>query len=88
MRYPSDVHLVFGIDVIDVLSQRILNLRGKDEIEVAISEAITSNQVEEILREDIFKVVSVLDTIQPTGNMELSYIDFQLTNEKLLSLVQ
>ena len=43
MRYPSDVHSVFEIDVIDELSQCILDLHGEEEIEVAISEAITSN---------------------------------------------
>ena len=88
MRYQSDVHYVLGIDVIDELSQRILDLHGKDEIEVAIFEAITLNQVEETLREDIFEVISILDTIQPTGKMEISYIDLPLTNEKLLPSVQ
>ena len=88
MRYPNDVHSVFGIDVIDEISQRILNLHGEDEIEVAISEAITSSQVEEILCEDIIEVVFVLDTIYPKGNMEVSYIYLPLTNEKLWPSVQ
>ena len=82
MRYPSDVHYVFRIDVIDELCQHILNLHGEDEIEMVISEAITSKQVEETLREDIIEVVSVLDIIHPTGNMEVYYIDLPLTNEK------
>ena len=43
MRYPSDIHSVFATDVIDELSQLILDLHGEDEIKVAISEAITSN---------------------------------------------
>ena len=43
MRYPSDVYSVFGIDVIDEVSQCILNLPGEGEKEVAISEAITAN---------------------------------------------
>ena len=75
MRYPSNAHFAFGIDVIDELSQLILDLHGKDEIEVDIFEAITTNQVEETLREDIIDVVSVLDTIHPICNMEVSYID-------------
>ena len=88
MRYPSDVHSVFGIYMIDKISQRILDLHVKDEIEVAISEAITSNGVEETLREDIIEVVFSIDTIHPTCNMEVSYIDLPLTYEKLLPSVQ
>ena len=41
MRYPSDIDFVFGIDMIDELFQRILDLHGEEEIDVAISEAIT-----------------------------------------------
>ena len=55
---------------------------------MTISEAIASNQVEETLREDIIEVVFIIDTIHPTCNMEVSYIDLPLTNEKLLPSVQ
>ena len=39
MRYPSDVHTICSIDVIDSLAQKLFDIRGEDELEVAIRES-------------------------------------------------
>ena len=66
------------------MSQRILESHGEDEVEVAI----ITTQLDEILCDDVAKVVSGLDAINVEGNIDISYISLPLTNEKLLPLVQ
>ena len=40
MKYPGDDNPVYSIDVIDSLAQEVLELDGKDEMEVAISKHV------------------------------------------------
>ena len=37
MRYPSDVHSVFNIDIIDSLMQQVYELDGEDKLEIVLS---------------------------------------------------
>ena len=37
MRYPSDVHSIFNIDIIDSLVQQAYKLDGEDKLEIVIS---------------------------------------------------
>ncbi|XP_062080807.1 uncharacterized protein LOC133785606 [Humulus lupulus] len=38
MRYPSDVHSTYSIDILDSLSQRILDLHGEDGLDIVLRE--------------------------------------------------
>ncbi|XP_062114390.1 uncharacterized protein LOC133825473 [Humulus lupulus] len=44
MRFPSDVHSISSIDILDSLSQRILDLHGEDELDVVLREPIDLNK--------------------------------------------
>src|SRR5436190_2093527 len=37
MKYPNDDNYVYSIDVVDLLTQQVFELNGKDKLEVAIS---------------------------------------------------
>ena len=37
MRYPSDVHSIFNIDIIDFLVQQAYELDGEDKLEIVLS---------------------------------------------------
>ena len=46
MKYPSEDNHVYSIDVIDYFAQKIIELDGKDELEVAISKHIEKDNEE------------------------------------------
>ena len=65
MRYPSDVHSYFSIDVLDVLAQQVLDLGSEDALDVVIRNNLehipqpTTIKIDEHLKE----IVASLETL-------------------------
>lgn len=94
MRYPSDVHSVSAIDVIDSLAQQMFDISGKDGLEIAVRECLDrdtcmSALLEWVLETDLEENLAALNSIQLKSRYELSYIELPIVNERPLpSVVQ
>ncbi|XP_062103930.1 uncharacterized protein LOC133815059 [Humulus lupulus] len=60
MRYPSDVHVVYSLDVLDILSQRVLDLHNEDCLEVALREHVVLT--DEDFSDEIMDVIIALNS--------------------------
>ncbi|XP_038986582.1 uncharacterized protein LOC120112088 [Phoenix dactylifera] len=88
MKYPDDDNLVYSIDVIDSLVQKVLELDGKDGLEVAISKHLEKENEELVLSTDLQEIVAALNNfpkLQQSGNV--SYIALPVSNERPLPSV-
>ena len=92
MKYPNDEHSVFSIDVLDGLSQQVLNLQKDDALELALTCGFNDKDSMEkmTIREDIEESILDLNSLPLVpSNLNLSYVDLPLYAEKLLpSIVQ
>ncbi|XP_062075055.1 uncharacterized protein LOC133779070 [Humulus lupulus] len=59
IRYPSDVHAVYSLDVLDILSQRCLDLDNEDCLEVALREHLVLT--DEDFSHEIMDVITTLN---------------------------
>ncbi|XP_062113634.1 uncharacterized protein LOC133824687 [Humulus lupulus] len=60
MRYPNDVHVVFFLDVLDILSQQVLDLHNEDCLEVALREHLVLT--DEDFSDEIMDVITTLNS--------------------------
>ena len=60
MKYPGDDNPVYSIDVIDSLAQEVLELDGKDEMEVAISKHLEKENEDLALSTDLQETIAAL----------------------------
>ncbi|XP_071708954.1 uncharacterized protein [Rutidosis leptorrhynchoides] len=84
MKYPSNEHSVFRVDVIDSLVQKVFELNDDDSRKVALIENISESGKQELepnsnLQEEIF----ALNSLAPINN-RVSYLGLPLTNAKIL----
>ncbi|XP_038978210.1 uncharacterized protein LOC120108622 [Phoenix dactylifera] len=88
MKYPGDDNPVYSIDVIDSLAQEVLELDGKDGLEVAISKHLETENEELVLSTDLQEIVAALNNfpkLQQSGNV--SYIALPVSNGRPLPSV-
>ena len=89
MRYPSDVHDVFNIDVVDELAQKVMDMHYEDEVELVLSEAMMETHMEGVLDEQaMMEIIAALNSYEEEGNEQSSFISLPLTQEKLLPSIQ
>ena len=82
MRYPSDVHSCFSIDVMDTLAQQVFELNGDDALETVLTTSM-DNGVEcgNEVKEDLGDLNS-LQGCPETHN--ISFISLPCSDEKLV----
>ncbi|XP_026458795.1 uncharacterized protein LOC113359363 [Papaver somniferum] len=95
MRYPSDVHSCFSIDIIDSLAQQIFELNGDDALENTIVEGLGYGKYKDLgselsICDELNEAVLALNSLQEVPQKyNASYVSLPITNEKLLpSIVQ
>ena len=87
MRYPSDVHSIFNIDIIDSLVQKAYELDGEDKLEIVLSKHLDlGNEIVELALSDcVEEAIESLHLLPPkNARFDVSFIDLPLSNEKLL----
>ncbi|WP_171949911.1 hypothetical protein [Proteus mirabilis] len=92
MRYPSEVHSIFSIDVIDSLAQQVFDISGKDSLEVVLREhldmdAKSDSMMDCTLEWDLEESMAALKSMPPKSRYELSYIDLPIINKRPLPSV-
>ncbi|XP_026450283.1 uncharacterized protein LOC113350376 [Papaver somniferum] len=95
MRYPSDVHSCFSIDIIDSLSQQIFELNDDDALENTIVEGLGYGKYKDLETElsicdEHKEAILALNSLQEVPQKyNTFYVSLPITNEKLLpSIVQ
>ncbi|KAK9911904.1 hypothetical protein M0R45_035784 [Rubus argutus] len=96
MRYPSDLHSCFSIDILDDLAQRFFEVMNEDALETTITQSLEFESIRnperkrdvDILNEDIEETVAALESLpQRPGKYNNSFIPLPLSTEKLLPSV-
>ncbi|GJS83976.1 uncharacterized protein Tco_0750517 [Tanacetum coccineum] len=83
-RYPGNEYLVFSIDVIDSLVQKVCELNDEDSLKVALTNTISQSANKEFEPNlNLHEAISELNSLAPV-NKRVSYIGFPLNNAKLL----
>ncbi|XP_062085820.1 uncharacterized protein LOC133791928 [Humulus lupulus] len=80
MRYQSDVHSVSSIDILDSLSQRILDLHGEDGLDVVLREPI------DLEKDDVTtEVKETMAALNSGGEIskEVLYLELHVSHEQL-----
>ena len=89
MKYPSEVHNVFHVDIIDSLVQDIFNLGGDDEFHLAISQGLEKDNFEKMTQkatlENDTRTIHSLTPLSKKFNV--SFIELPITYNKLLPSV-
>ncbi|XP_022883735.1 uncharacterized protein LOC111400560 [Olea europaea var. sylvestris] len=93
IRYPSDVHVCFSIDIMDSFVQKNFNLSNEDALDTTLIKSIDVDNLTGLsknlqLCEDIVKTMASLEplpSIPPRYNN--SYITLPISKEKLLHSV-
>ncbi|XP_062085797.1 uncharacterized protein LOC133791906 [Humulus lupulus] len=87
MRYQSDVHVVYSLDVLDILSQRVLDFHNEDCLEVALREHLMLT--DEDFSHEIMDVITTLNSGFDKTFKKVAFMDLPISNEKLQpSIVQ
>ena len=90
MRYPSDVHSYFSIDVLDVLAQQVLELEIEDALDVVIRNNLEHTPQPTTIKidDDLKEIVASLETLLrlPTRYSPTPFVPLELNHEKLLHL--
>ncbi|XP_026420232.1 uncharacterized protein LOC113316228 [Papaver somniferum] len=90
MRYPSDVHSCFLVDVVDSLAQQMFELDGDDALEKALTKSLdcaNHNDMKSDIEmcDELKEVICSLAALQEfSPRNDVSYISLPCTNEKLL----
>ncbi|XP_026435995.1 uncharacterized protein LOC113333806 [Papaver somniferum] len=90
MRYPSDVHSCFSMNVIDSLAQQTFELDGDDALEKSIIKSLDFGKHDDMkndieMCDELKEVIFSLATLQELSpRNDVSYISLPCTNEKLL----
>ncbi|XP_062085501.1 uncharacterized protein LOC133791574 [Humulus lupulus] len=87
MRYPSDVHVVYSLDVLDIFSQRVLDLHNEVCLEVALREHLVLTN--EDFSYEIMDVITALNSGLDKNFKKVAFMDLPISNEKFQpSIVQ
>ncbi|XP_062113579.1 uncharacterized protein LOC133824644 [Humulus lupulus] len=81
MRYPSDVHAIYSLEVLDILSQRVLDLHNEDYLEVALREHLVLT--DEDFSDEITDVIIALNSGFDKTFKKVAFMDLPISNEKL-----
>ncbi|XP_026443583.1 uncharacterized protein LOC113343667 [Papaver somniferum] len=90
MRYPSDVHSCFSVDMIDSLAQQTFELDGDDALEKALMKSLDRGKHNDMkidieMCDELKEVICSLAALQKLSpRNDVSYISLPCTNEKLL----
>ena len=89
MKYPSEVHNVFHVDIIDSLVQDIFNLGGDDEFHLAISQGLEKDNFEKMTQKATSKNdTRTIHSLTPISKkFNVSFIELPITYNKLLPSV-
>ncbi|XP_026383921.1 uncharacterized protein LOC113279439 [Papaver somniferum] len=93
MRYPSDVHSCFSVDVINSLAQQMFDLRCDDPFETIITRSVGSKdfkdpRTELKLGDEFEETIGELNSLQQCPPIhDISFISLSCTDEKLLSSI-
>ncbi|KAJ9178572.1 hypothetical protein P3X46_010448 [Hevea brasiliensis] len=90
MKYPTDDHSVFSIDVVDTIVQDVFELSMEDELEVMISQRIQEINTNQPLSVEVQETVMALQSLPPVQKRYgVPKIDLPVSHIKLLpSMVQ
>ncbi|XP_062119000.1 uncharacterized protein LOC133832705 [Humulus lupulus] len=80
MRYPSDVHVVYSLDVLDILSQRVLDLHSESFLEVALREHLVLT--DEDFSHEIMDVITTLNSGFDKNFKKVAFLNLPISNEK------
>ncbi|XP_062075338.1 uncharacterized protein LOC133779383 [Humulus lupulus] len=87
MRYPSDVHAVYALDVLDIFSQQVVDFHNEDSLDVALREHLMLD--DEDYSCEIMDVIATLNSGFDETFKMVSFLDLPISNEKLQpSIVQ
>ena len=90
MRYPSDIHSCFTIDVVDTLVQEICDLGKNDALELLLAKNLEVEDLKEYkggihMIENIKELIAEFETLPPIApRYDLFYVDLPLSNSKIL----
>ncbi|KAL5540823.1 hypothetical protein UlMin_043793 [Ulmus minor] len=90
MRYPSDIHSCFTIDVVDTLVQEMCALGKNDALELLLTKNLEAEDLKEYkgdihIIESIKELMAEFETLPAVApRYDLFYIDLPLSNNKLL----
>ncbi|XP_022883436.1 uncharacterized protein LOC111400242 [Olea europaea var. sylvestris] len=93
MRYPSDVHTCFSIDIIDSLVQKVFELSNEDALDTTLIKSIDANNLIGLSKnlqvcKDVVETMASLESLPSIPpRYDLSYITIPISKEKLLPLV-
>ena len=88
MRYPSDIHSCFTIDVVDTLVQEICELGKNDALELLLTKNLEAGDFKEYkggihMIENIEELIAEFETFPPIEpRYDIFYIDLVLSNNK------
>ncbi|CAH9105229.1 unnamed protein product [Cuscuta epithymum] len=93
MRYPNDVHAVFSIDALDVISEQVMEFEATDSLSLVLRNSLnnqTYNALKLAPKEEIEEMIAALEALPvKSGKFNLSYIDLPVPTTKLFpSIVQ
>ncbi|XP_062081019.1 uncharacterized protein LOC133785820 [Humulus lupulus] len=80
MRYPSDVHSVSSIDILDSLSQRVLDLHEEDGLDVVLREPIDLKKYD--VTTEVKEIVATLNSGGEVSK-EVSFLELPVCHEQL-----
>ncbi|GJU34504.1 uncharacterized protein Tco_1182858 [Tanacetum coccineum] len=84
MKYPSNKHSVFSVDVIDSLVQKVFKLNDEDSLKVALTNTISKSANKELEpNSNLQEAISGLNSLAPVNKI-VSYLGLPLNNAKLL----
>ncbi|XP_062075976.1 uncharacterized protein LOC133780116 [Humulus lupulus] len=87
MRYPNDVHVVYSLDELDILSQRVLDLHSEDCLEVTLREHLVLT--DEDFSHEIMDVITTLNSGFDKTFKKVSFHNLPISSEILQpSIVQ
>ncbi|KAL3528202.1 hypothetical protein ACH5RR_012858 [Cinchona calisaya] len=92
MKYPSDVHSIFAIDVIDSILQKVFEFNSEYGKEVVITKHLIMDDLKDpkgklSLKGHVEEAVAILDSLSPlTSRYNVSFVDLpeQMRNFYLL----
>ena len=90
MRYPNDQQSAFSIDILDVCTQEVLELRREDELEIVLSQSLKEIERGLQLNDEVTEMIMALQsTPSVPKRYDVHQLDLPLTYTKVLpSVVQ
>ncbi|XP_022866974.1 uncharacterized protein LOC111386743 [Olea europaea var. sylvestris] len=89
MRYPSDLHACFSIDIIDSLVQKVFELSNEDALDNTLIKGIDANNLTGLSKNlQVCKDVEIVASLESLPSIppryDISYITLPISKEKFL----